>query len=91
MPKALLLTLALAVGVGLAWSAAQAQPARRDVIVGLIQEPDVLNSVTSTTGATNAVLKAMMDFPVKYDPNWRITPNLITRVPTVENGDWVVR
>lgn len=44
--------------------------ARRDVVIGMIQEPDVLNSVITATSASNFVMKAMMNFPTYYDPSY---------------------
>ena len=54
------IVLALVIAMGLP-PAANAQSGRRDVVIGMIQEPDVLNSVITSTAASNFVMKAMMN------------------------------
>ena len=60
---------------------------RREVVVGLIQEPDTLNSIVGTN-TSYAVTLTMMDMPTNFDNTWRLVPTLVERIPSVENGDW---
>lgn len=82
-----LIVLGLVAAMGLP-VAVTAQPARRDVVVGMIQEPDILNSVITSTAAANFVMKAMMNFATYYDPSWTIRPNIVENIPNLEDGSW---
>ena len=81
-----LAVLILAFSLASPWGA-NAQT-RRDVVIGMIQEPDVLNSVVTATSASNFVMKATMNFPTYYDPSWAIKPNIVEGIPNVEDGSW---
>jgi peptide/nickel transport system substrate-binding protein len=61
---------------------------RRDVVIGMIQEPDVLNSAITTTTATNFVIKAIMNYPTSYNADWRVIPWIVEAIPTTGGGDW---
>jgi peptide/nickel transport system substrate-binding protein len=65
-----------------------AQPTRRDVVIGMIQEPDILNSIVTSTAASNFVLKAMMNYATYYDPSWAIRPNIVESIPNLDDGSW---
>jgi peptide/nickel transport system substrate-binding protein len=67
---------------------ATGQASRRDVVVGLIQEPDILNSVITSTAATRFVIMAMMDFATYYDQTWKPTADIVESVPNMADGTW---
>lgn len=79
------LCMLLAVGAA---APAAGQAARRDVVIGMIQEPDTLNSVITSTAATRFVIMTMMDFATYYDQKWQPTADIMESVPTVAAGTW---
>lgn len=85
--KVLPILTAIAIVVGTLPTGITSAPARREVVVGLIQEPDTLNSIVGTN-TSYAVTLTLMDMPTNFDQAWRLIPTIVERIPTVENGDW---
>ena len=68
-------------------SCAQARPARRDVVIGLVGEPA---SVFADDPNARIIAAAVTDQLVRRDAHDELVPRLASRVPTVENGGLAV-
>jgi peptide/nickel transport system substrate-binding protein len=60
--------------------------ARRQVTIGMLQEPDSLNPVFYTTLAAHVTYPFWLDPQVTFDDNWNLVPVQVESVPTVKNG-----
>ena len=81
---ALFLTVVLAAALPLATG----QPGRRDVVIGMVQEPDTLNSVTTSTAAARFVIMTLMDYATHYDEKWTPVADIMESVPSLQDGSW---
>lgn len=80
-------SLTLALVIACAAGVVSAGPSgRRDVVIGMIQEPDVLNSAITTTTASNFVTKAIMNFPTVFNADWQLAPWIVETIPTTDEG-----
>ncbi|MBA2371105.1 MAG: hypothetical protein H0V71_05610 [Chloroflexi bacterium] len=77
-PLGLLIVIACVVG-----SCATAAPARRDVVIGLVEEPP---TVFSDHPSARVVAAAVTETLVRRDATDQFTPRLAVEVPTLENG-----
>ena len=67
---------------------ATGQPSRRDVVIGMVQEPDTLNSVITSTAATRFAIMTLMDYATHYDEKWNPTADIMESVPNLQDGSW---
>jgi peptide/nickel transport system substrate-binding protein len=56
------------------------------VIIGVQQEPELLSEILNSMATNNMVCNLVFSKFVKYDDEFRLIPDLITEIPTVENG-----
>jgi peptide/nickel transport system substrate-binding protein len=63
-------------------------PPRRGgtLVLGLQQEPDLLDNILQLRKASRAINNAIFSRFVTYDDSLRLVPDLITRIPSLENG-----
>ena len=54
--------------------------------IGLIQPPNVLNPLISRSQTTGFVGNFLFSYFVRYDPDLKLVPDLITQIPTRKNG-----
>ncbi len=78
----------IAVMLAMVLPPAAGQSTRRDVVMGMIQEPDTLNSVITSTAATRFVTMTMMDFATHYDQKWAPTADIMESIPNLQDGSW---
>src|SRR5262245_27180851 len=55
-------------------------------IIGVQQEPEMLSEILNSMATNNMVCNLLFSKFVKYDDHFKLVPDLITRIPTVENG-----
>jgi peptide/nickel transport system substrate-binding protein len=64
-----------------------AGPARGGrLVIGVQQEPEMLSEILNSMATNNMVCNLVFSKFVKYDDQFRLIPDLITEIPTVENG-----
>lgn len=56
------------------------------LIIGVQQEPEMLSEILNSMATNNMVCNLVFSKFVKYDDQFRLTPDLITEIPSVENG-----
>ena len=56
------------------------------VVIGVQQEPEMLSEILHATATNNLVCNLIFSKFVKYDDQFRLIPDLITEIPTLENG-----
>lgn len=56
------------------------------VVIGIQQEPEMLSEILNATAANNMVCNLLFSKFVKYDDSLTLIPDLITEIPTLENG-----
>ncbi len=56
------------------------------IVIGVQQEPEMLNEILNSMATNNMVCNLIFSKFVKYDDHFRLVPDLITRIPSVENG-----
>ncbi len=56
------------------------------LVIGVQQEPERLSEILNATVTNNLVCNLIFSKFVKYDDEMRLIPDLITEIPTVENG-----
>jgi peptide/nickel transport system substrate-binding protein len=56
------------------------------VIVGVQQEPEMLSEILNSMATNNLVCNLIFSKFVKYDDHYRLIPDLITEIPTADNG-----
>jgi peptide/nickel transport system substrate-binding protein len=56
------------------------------LVIGVQQEPELLSEILNSMATNNMVCNLIFSKFVKYDDRFDLVPDLITRVPTVENG-----
>ncbi len=56
------------------------------VIIGVQQEPELLREIIKSTATNNMVSNLVFSKFVKYNDRFELIPDLITRIPTLENG-----
>lgn len=56
------------------------------IVIGVQQEPEMLNEILHATATNNLVCNLLFSKFVKYDDNFNLIPDLLTEVPTVDNG-----
>lgn len=56
------------------------------VIIGVQQEPEMLSEILNSMATNNLVCNLIFSKFVKYDDHYQLIPDLITEIPTVENG-----
>ncbi|HEX6790461.1 MAG TPA: peptide ABC transporter substrate-binding protein, partial [Candidatus Krumholzibacteria bacterium] len=56
------------------------------LIIGVQQEPELLSEILNSMATNNMVCNLVFSKFVKYDDQFRLIPDLITEIPTVENG-----
>jgi peptide/nickel transport system substrate-binding protein len=56
------------------------------VIIGVQQEPEMLSEILNAMATNNMVCNLIFSKFVKYDDRFILQPDLITEIPTVENG-----
>lgn len=69
----------------------QAAVARDQVVIGMAEEPDVLNPLFAQTPAAEAVLATIFTVDVQRDNTWRLFPQGVRSLPNVRDGTWKVR
>lgn len=69
---------------------AQSQPAagRDQVVIGISQEPKILNRMLSQYASLNDVLSTMFVSDIKRDNSWKPSPVGVEYLPTVKDGTW---
>lgn len=91
MKKRLLISLAMAfVLVAAIVVNGAAAKNSNEVIIALNQEPDSLNWLISDMSATSQVTYAITKDLIVTDDKWFERPDMLTQIPTVENGLWKV-
>lgn len=64
---------------------------RKDtVVIGVAQEPDTLIEDFTVMAAAGAVLDRLFVRMVVREPQGKLVPQLITKIPTVKDGDWEI-
>lgn len=70
--------------------ATRAEPPRsraaNRIVVGMQQEPDKLNTMLNSMVAGTYINQTVHGYFAKYDDTMELVPELITEIPTVENG-----
>jgi peptide/nickel transport system substrate-binding protein len=56
------------------------------VIIGVQQEPEMLNEILNSMATNNMVCNLIFSKFVKYDDHFQLIPDVITEIPSVENG-----
>ncbi|NIO00867.1 MAG: hypothetical protein GTO42_01795 [Candidatus Latescibacteria bacterium] len=56
------------------------------LIIGVQQEPEMLSEILNAMATNNLVCNLIFSKFVKYDDSLRLIPDLIERIPSVENG-----
>jgi len=56
------------------------------LIIGVQQEPELLSEILNSMATNNMVCNLLFSKFVKYDDKFQLIPDLITEIPTVENG-----
>ena len=56
------------------------------LIIGVQQEPEILSEILNSMATNNMVCNLIFSKFVKYDDHFQLIPDLITEIPTVENG-----
>lgn len=56
------------------------------IVIGIQQEPELLNEMLSATAANNMICNLLFAKFVKYDDQLRLIPDMIEELPTRENG-----
>jgi len=56
------------------------------VVIGVQQEPEMLSEVLNSMATNNMVCNLIFSKFVKYDDQYRLIPDLITEIPSLENG-----
>lgn len=56
------------------------------VVIGVQQEPEMLSEILNSMATNNMVCNLIFSKFVKYDDHFELLPDLITVIPTVENG-----
>jgi peptide/nickel transport system substrate-binding protein len=56
------------------------------IIIGVQQEPEMLSEILNSMATNNMVCNLIFSKFVKYDDRFQLIPDLITEIPTVENG-----
>jgi peptide/nickel transport system substrate-binding protein len=56
------------------------------LVLGLQQEPDVLNPILSRMRVTNYVSQMIFSYFARMDEHYDLIPDLLTEIPTRENG-----
>ena len=56
------------------------------VVIGVQHEPEMLSEILNATATNNMVCNLLFSKFVKYDDNLNLIPDLITEIPTLENG-----
>jgi len=56
------------------------------LIIGVQQEPELLSEILNSMATNNMVCNLLFSKFVKYDDHFNLVPDLITAIPTVENG-----
>lgn len=56
------------------------------VIIGVQQEPEMLSEILNSMATNNMVCNLIFSKFVKYDDHFKLVPDLIEEIPTVENG-----
>src|SRR5262249_6219951 len=55
-------------------------------IIGVQHEPEMPSRILNSKATNNMVCNLLFSKFVKYDDHFKLVPDLITRIPTVENG-----
>ncbi|HXV12993.1 MAG TPA: peptide ABC transporter substrate-binding protein [Candidatus Krumholzibacteria bacterium] len=56
------------------------------IVIGVQQEPEMLSEILNSMATNNMVCNLIFSKFVKYDDHFNLIPDLITEIPTVENG-----
>ena len=56
------------------------------LIIGVQQEPEMLSEILNSMATNNMVCNLVFSKFVKYDDHFQLVPDLISVIPTVENG-----
>ena len=56
------------------------------LIIGVQQEPEMLSEILNSMATNNMVCNLVFSKFVKYDDKFQLIPDLITEIPSVENG-----
>jgi peptide/nickel transport system substrate-binding protein len=56
------------------------------VIIGVQQEPEMLNEILNSMATNNMVCNLIFSKFVKYDDHFQLIPDVITEIPSTENG-----
>jgi peptide/nickel transport system substrate-binding protein len=56
------------------------------VVIGVQHEPEMLNEILNATSTNNMVSNLVFSKFVKYNDKLQLIPDLITEIPTLENG-----
>lgn len=56
------------------------------VVIGVQHEPEMLSEILNSTATNNLVCNLIFSKFVKYDDSLTLIPDLITEIPTVQNG-----
>jgi peptide/nickel transport system substrate-binding protein len=56
------------------------------VVIGVQHEPEMLSEILNATATNNMVCNLIFSKFVKYDDRLNLIPDLITEIPTLENG-----
>ncbi|MBI4279988.1 MAG: peptide ABC transporter substrate-binding protein [Armatimonadetes bacterium] len=59
---------------------------RREVVIGMLQEPDTYNPTNYTTLAAHTTFPIFLSPTVTYNEKWQLVPVLVEDIPTVQNG-----
>src|SRR5688572_16691271 len=56
------------------------------LIIGVQQEPEMLSEILNSMATNNMVCNLLFSKFVKYDDTFQLIPDLLTEIPTIENG-----
>ncbi|HET6347580.1 MAG TPA: peptide ABC transporter substrate-binding protein [Candidatus Krumholzibacteria bacterium] len=56
------------------------------LIIGVQQEPEMLSEILNSMATNNMVCNLLFSKFVKYDDHFQLVPDLLTEIPTLQNG-----
>jgi len=64
---------------------------RDTVVIATSQEPDSLNPLFATMAASQQISNTLYAADVQRDHTWKLNPEAAAKIPTLKDGDWVIK
>jgi ABC-type transport system substrate-binding protein len=69
--------------------APQASAPKDEIVLGISQEPDILvPGLGGSLAVSSEIQEALFASAVRFNDQWKLTPQAAREVPTLENGQW---